>query len=87
MRHKSTLKKHNLRQEKFYSTVTLYSDQPTHGITPEGGTHLPGIQNGQSESLWCLTKKGNKSNFHYVFEITKNELPQNQKVSVPAHPD
>ena len=24
--------KHNLRQEKLYSTVTLYSNQPTHGL-------------------------------------------------------
>ena len=27
--------KHNLRQEKLYSTVTLHSDQQTHGIAPE----------------------------------------------------
>ena len=43
--------KHNLRQEKLYSTVTLYSDQPTHGIAPECGIHLPGVQNSQSKSL------------------------------------
>ena len=63
--------KHNLRQEKLYSTVTLYSDQPTHGIAPECGIHLPGVQNAQSKSLWYLTEKGNKSKFHYVSKLQK----------------
>ena len=67
--------KHNLRQEKLYSTVTLHSDQPTRGIALECGIHLLGIQNVQSESLWHLTKKGNKSKFDYIFEITKNDKP------------
>ena len=79
--------KHDLCQEKLYSTVTLHSDQPTHGIASEYRIHLPGVQNAQSEYFWYFTKKGNKSKFHYVFEITKNELPQNQKVLVPARPD
>ena len=48
-----------------------YSDQQTHGIAPECGIHLPRIQ---SKSLWHLTEKGNKLKFHYIFEITKNEL-------------
>ena len=61
--------KHNLRKEKLYSTVTLYSDQPTHGIAPECGIHLPGIQNAQSKSLWHLTEKGNKSKFHYISKL------------------
>ena len=60
IRHKSNKNEiQSLCQEKLYSTVTLYSDQPTHGIAPECGIHLPG---------------GNKSKFHYVFEIMKNEL-------------
>ena len=63
--------KHNLRQEKLYSTVTLYSDQPTHKIAPECGIHLLGIQNAQSKSLWHLTEKGNKSKFHYFFKLLK----------------
>ena len=63
--------KHNLRQEKPNSTVTLYSDQPTHGIAPEWGIHLLGIQNAQSKSLWHLTEKGNKSKFHYVSKLRK----------------
>ena len=63
--------KHNLRQEKLYSTVTLYSDQPTHGIAPECGIHLPGIQNAQSKSLWHLTEKSNKSKFHYVPKLRR----------------
>ena len=63
--------KHNLRQEKLYSTVTFYSDQPTYGIAPECGIHLPGIQNAQSKSLWHLTEKGNKSKFHYVSKLQK----------------
>ena len=58
--------KYNLRKEKLCSTVTLYSDQQTHGIAPECGIHLPGIQNAQSKSLWHLTEKGNKSKFHYA---------------------
>ena len=62
---------HNLRQEKLNSTVTLYSGQPTHGIAPECGIHLPGIQNTQSKSLWHLTEKGNKSKFHYVLKLQK----------------
>ena len=78
--------KHNLCQENLYSTVTLHSDQPTHGIAPECGIHFSGVQDAQSESLWYLNKKGNKSNFHYIFEITKNELLQNQKVLAPARP-
>ena len=45
IRHKSTPNEHNLRQEKLYSTVAFYSDQPTHGIAPECGIHLPGVQN------------------------------------------
>ena len=48
--------KHNLHQEKLYSTVTLYSDQPTHGIAPECGIHLPGVQNTESKYLWHLTE-------------------------------
>ena len=60
--------KHNLRQEKLYGTVTLHSDQPTHGIAPEWGIHLPDVQSAQRESLWHLTEKGNKSKFHYGFE-------------------
>ena len=48
--------KHNLRQEKLNSTVTLCSDQPTHGMTPECGIHLPGTQNAQSKSLLHLTE-------------------------------
>ena len=67
----STPKKHNLRQEKLNSIVTLYSDQPTDGMAPEGGIHLPGAQNAQSESLWHLTEKGNKSKFHYVSKLQK----------------
>ena len=63
--------KHNLHQEKFYSTVTFYSDQPTHGIAPECGIHLTGIQNAQSKSLWHLTEKGNRSKFHYVSKLQK----------------
>ena len=49
--------------------------------------HWRGIQNVQSESLWHLTEKGNKSKFHYVFEIMKNELLQDQKVLLPARSD
>ena len=64
-------RKHNLRQEKLNSTVTLYSNQPTDGIAPECGIHLPGIQNAQSKSLWHLTEKGNKSEFHYVSKLWK----------------
>ena len=63
--------KHNLRQEKLNSTVTFYSDQPAHGIAPECGIHLPGIQNTQSKSLWRLTEKGNKSKFYYVSKLQK----------------
>ena len=63
--------KHNPCQEKLYSTVTLHSDQPTHGIAPECQIHLPGIQNTQSKSLWHLTEKGNKSKFHYVSKLQK----------------
>ena len=63
--------KHNLCQEKLCSTVTFYSDQPTHGIAPECGIHLPGVQNAQSKSLWHLTEKGNKSKFHYVSKLWK----------------
>ena len=63
--------KHNLRQEKLYGTVTFYSDQPTHGIAPECGIHLPSIQNAQSKSLWHLTEKDNKSKFHYVSKLRK----------------
>ena len=71
IRYKSTPKKHNLRKEKLYSTVTLYSDQPTHGIAPECGIHLPAIQNAQSKSLWHLTENGNKSKFHYISKLRK----------------
>ena len=71
IRHKSIPNEHNLRQEKLNSTVMLYSDQPTHGIAPECGTHLLGIQNAQSKSLWHLTEKGNKSKFHYVSKLQK----------------
>ena len=46
IRHKSTPNEHNLCQEKLYSTVTLYSDQQTHGIAPECRILLPGVQNG-----------------------------------------
>ena len=63
--------KHNLRQEKLNSTVTLYSDQPTHGMAPECEIHLLGTQNTQSKSLWHLTEKGNKSKFHYVSKLQK----------------
>ena len=63
--------KHNLCQGTLNSTVTLYSDQPTHGIAPECGIHLPGIQNAQSKSLWHLTEKGNKSKLHYVLKLWK----------------
>ena len=78
--------KHNLHQEKLYSTVTLHSDQPTHGIAPECGIHLPGVQNTESKYLWHLTEKGNKSKFHYVFEITENESQQSQEVLLPVCP-
>ena len=47
--------------------------QLTHGIAPERGIHLQGVQNAQGKSLWHLTEKGNKISL-YVFEITKNEL-------------
>ena len=63
--------KHNLCQEKLYSTVTLYSVQPTHGIAPECGIHLPGVQNTQSKSLWHLTEKSNKSKFLYVPKLRR----------------
>ena len=69
IRPKEPQMKHNLRKEKLYSTATLYSDQPTHGIAPECGIHLPGIQNAQSKSLSHLTEKGNKSKFHYVSKL------------------
>ena len=76
--------KHNLRKEKLYSTVTLYSDQPTHGIAPECGIHLPGIQNAQSKSPWHLTGKGNKSKFHYVSKLQKLSC---SKIRLPARSD
>ena len=63
--------KHNLHQEKLSSTVTLYSDHPTHGMAPECGIHLPGTQNTQTKSLWHLTEKGNKSKFHYISKLWK----------------
>ena len=40
---------------KFRSTVTLHSDQPTHGIAPECGVHNPGVKNTQNELHWYLT--------------------------------
>ena len=75
IRHKSTSDEAQSMSGELYSTVTLHSDQPTHGIAPECGIHLLGIQNSQSKSLWHLTKKGNKSKFNYVFEIRKNDKP------------
>ena len=65
--------KHNLRQEKLNSTVTLYSGQPTHGIAPECGIHLPGVQNAQSKSLWHLTEKGNKIKISLHSQIMEAE--------------
>ena len=81
--------KHNLRQEKLNSTVTLYSDQPTHRIAPECGIHLPDIQNAQSKFLWHLTEKSNKSKVHYVSKSQKlsyNKIRQfcNQLVLIDA---
>ena len=63
--------KHNLRQEKLNSTVTFYSDQPTHGIAPECGIHSPGTQNTQSKSLWHLIEKATNQNF-ITFRIYRN---------------
>ena len=55
--------KHNLRQEKLYSTVTFYSDQPTHGIAPECGIHLLGIQNAKVNLSGISLKRATNQNF------------------------
>ena len=66
IRHKSTPNEAQ-STSGLYSTVSLYSDQPTHGIAPECRIHLPGVQNAQSKCLWHLTEKGNKSRFSLRF--------------------
>ena len=40
-----------------YSTTTLHSDQPIHGIAPECRVHNPGVKNAQNELHWYLTTK------------------------------
>ena len=49
--------KHNLRQEKFHSTATFHSDQPTPGIATECGIQLLGAQDAQNEPHWHLITK------------------------------
>ena len=54
---------HNLRQEKLNSTVTLYSDQPTHGIAPECGFTYRALRMPKVNLSGISLKKATNQNF------------------------